>query len=129
MKKLARLLIAGGISCLIGQPCLAQTKLTIGAITKLPAPAPVATTAHASPTTTTTHNHLHKTRTPFLPMNERFSNLGQAKSHCPAGGVVWASMHGSPLYHDAKSRWFGRTKHGVYACKSVLDKAGFRLGK
>ena len=129
MIKFAKLLIASGAACLVSLPTLAQTPPTTGTITPLPATASITMRRHHAPAKSTAHHQRHKTKSPFLPADARFSDLSQAKAHCPAGGVEWASMGGSALYHTSQSRWFGRTKHGVYACKAVLEADGFRLGK
>lgn len=74
-------------------------------------------------------HHKDPARHKILPVGEEFSTLSEADAHCPAGAVEWASMGHSNLYHNSQSRYFGKTKHGVYACKAILDEAGFRLGR
>ena len=75
------------------------------------------------------HHAEKKNKHRFLPANERYASLSQAKAHCPPNTVEWASLGNSSLYHNSESRWFGHTKHGAYACKAILDQAGFRAGK
>lgn len=75
------------------------------------------------------HHAEQKSKHRFLPADERYASLSQAEAHCPPNTVEWASLGNSSLYHNSQSRWFGRTKHGAYACKAILDQAGFRAGK
>ena len=131
--ELARLCAACGMIGLIFPPAFAQT-LTTGTMVPITASSPAPTLHHHD-----RQHHKHekhkkdhhkgRTKSPFLPASEQFSNLNAARAHCPSGQVEWASMGSSALYHNSSSRWFGRTKHGVYACKTTLDAAGFRPGK
>lgn len=128
MAKFVKLIPAVGMVCMISLPALAQTA-TSGTMT------PVA----ANTTKVESHKHEHKKhesktkdegkKASALPASARFSSVGEATAHCGSGNVEWATMGGSKVYHDSKSRYFGKTKHGAYACKSTLDAAGFHLGK
>lgn len=128
---LGRLIAACTLAALACSPAMAQT-ITTGTMTPI-ASSPLHPAAHRSGHKP--HQHVshakthHKGKAPFLPANEQFSSLSAARAQCPADEVEWATMDDSALYHNSRSRWFGRTKHGVYACKAALDAAGFRLGK
>lgn len=50
-------------------------------------------------------------------------NAGQA--HCPRDTVVWLNIP-SGVYHYKGERWYGRTKHGAYACEKEAIAAGDR---
>ncbi len=44
---------------------------------------------------------------------------------CAAGDpVVWENTK-SHVYHLPGDKYYGTTKHGVYACKSAADAAGY----
>jgi hypothetical protein len=46
---------------------------------------------------------------------------------CAAGDpVVWENSS-SKVYHESGDSYFGKTKHGAYACKSAADGAGYHL--
>lgn len=129
----------------LGSPAaMAQTSPTTGTITPLATNAATIVNPDAPNGTDHKKNHHkrdsahdkhdgkhHKDRKkhPLLPVSDEFSTLSQADAHCPAGTVEWASMGDSSLYHNSQSRYFGKTKHGVYACKAALDAAGFRAGR
>ena len=54
-----------------------------------------------------------------------FSTESAAQSHCPRDIVVWLNIP-SGIYHYKGERWYGRTKHGAYACEKEAIKAGDR---
>ena len=54
-----------------------------------------------------------------------FHTAQQAQHHCPHDVVVWLNLR-SGIYHLKGERWYGRTRHGAYACKKEADKAGDR---
>lgn len=70
-----------------------------------------------------------KDKASALPASEQFSSLSAATAHCASSTVEWATLGGSKVYHSSKSRYFGKTKSGAYACKAALDSAGFRPAK
>lgn len=57
-----------------------------------------------------------------------YSALAAAQKACGADPVAWANLHTS-VFHLSGSRWFGKTKHGAYFCKSALEKKGVKQSK
>ena len=57
-----------------------------------------------------------------------FSTESQAQSHCPRDTVVWLNIP-SAIYHYRGERWYGRTKHGAYACEKEAIAAGDRASE
>jgi len=54
-----------------------------------------------------------------------FQTEAAAQTHCPRDEVVWLNTN-SGIYHEKGMRWYGRTKHGAYACRKEADAAGDR---
>jgi hypothetical protein len=54
-----------------------------------------------------------------------FSTEDAAQAHCPRDTVVWLNIP-SGIYHYKGERWYGRTKHGAYACEKEAIAAGDR---
>ncbi len=54
-----------------------------------------------------------------------FSTESAAQTHCPRDTVVWLNIP-SGIYHYKGERWYGRTKHGAYACEKEAVKVGDR---
>ena len=54
-----------------------------------------------------------------------FNTESAAQAHCPKHVVVWLNIP-SGIYHYKGERWYGRTKHGAYACEKEAIKAGDR---
>src|SRR5271169_1169931 len=54
-----------------------------------------------------------------------FDTEDAAQAHCPKDVVVWLNIP-SGIYHYKGERWYGRTKHGAYACEKEAIKAGDR---
>jgi hypothetical protein len=54
-----------------------------------------------------------------------FDTESAAQAHCPKDVVVWLNIP-SGIYHYKGERWYGRTKHGDYACEKEAIKAGDR---
>jgi hypothetical protein len=48
-----------------------------------------------------------------------------AQTHCPNDQVVWLNTN-SGIYHEKGMRWYGRTRHGAYVCRTEADTAGDR---
>ncbi len=57
-----------------------------------------------------------------------FETEDAAQTHCPRDVVVWLNVP-SGIYHYKGERWYGRTKHGVYACEKEAIKAGDRASE
>jgi hypothetical protein len=57
-----------------------------------------------------------------------FSTEGAAQAHCPKDVVVWLNIP-SGIYHYKGERWYGRTKHGAYACEKEAVAAGDRASE
>ena len=57
-----------------------------------------------------------------------FDTESAAQAHCPKGVVVWLNIP-SGIYHYKGERWYGRTKHGAYACEKEAIKAGDRASE
>jgi hypothetical protein len=68
-------------------------------------------TAHASTKKKTESSMTHSK----LP---GYKTEAEAKTACGMGAVVWHAT-GSKAYHTAKSRYFGKTKHGAYVCEKA----------
>ncbi len=57
-----------------------------------------------------------------------FSTEDAAQAHCPHDTVVWLNIP-SGIYHYRGERWYGRTKHGAYACEKEAIAAGDRASE
>jgi hypothetical protein len=57
-----------------------------------------------------------------------FDTESAAQAHCPKDVVVWLNIP-SGIYHYQGERWYGRTKHGAYACEKEAIKAGDRASE
>lgn len=57
-----------------------------------------------------------------------FNTESQARARCPKDVVVWLNIP-SGIYHYKGERWYGRTKHGAYACEKEAIKAGDRASE
>jgi hypothetical protein len=57
-----------------------------------------------------------------------FDAENAAQAHCPKDVVVWLNIP-SGIYHYKGERWYGRTKHGAYACEKEAIKAGDRASE
>ncbi|MDE1906709.1 MAG: hypothetical protein KGH75_09715 [Rhodospirillales bacterium] len=121
---IARLLPLG-LACLLSFPAMAQTAPSAPAPTGTMAPIPSDTMAPASHRT----HHSKASTHALLPSDQHFSSESAAAAHCPNSVVEWTALTRSKAYHGSKSKYFGKTKHGAYACKSDLDAAGFHQAK
>lgn len=79
-------------------------------------PAPVSAAAHSLPATVAQ----------ALP--PLFNSEGAALQHCPRDVVVWLNVP-SGIYHYKGERWYGRTKHGAFACEREAVAAGDRASE
>lgn len=57
-----------------------------------------------------------------------FDTESAAQAHCRKDVVVWLNIP-SGIYHYKGERWYGRTKHGAYACEKEAIKAGDRASE
>lgn len=57
-----------------------------------------------------------------------FASEDAAQAHCPRDVVVWLNVP-SGIYHYKGERWYGRTKHGAYACEKEAIAAGDRASE
>lgn len=57
-----------------------------------------------------------------------FDTESAAQAHCPRDTVVWLNIP-SGIYHYKGERWYGRTKHGAFACEKEAIKAGDRASE
>lgn len=57
-----------------------------------------------------------------------FDAEGAAQAHCPRDVVVWLNIP-SGIYHYKGERWYGRTKHGAYACEKEAIAIGDRASR
>jgi hypothetical protein len=64
-----------------------------------------------------------------LPAAARFTSVAAAQASCPADVVVWSSFTGTRSFHLAKSKYFGKTKHGAYLCEKAALAAGFHQAR
>ncbi len=58
-----------------------------------------------------------------------FKTLGAATAHCPGDAVVWSTLSKSKSFHLAGSKYYCKTKHGAFVCKSEALAAGFHAAK
>ncbi len=57
-----------------------------------------------------------------------FDTESAAQAHCPKDVVVWLNIP-SGIYHYKGERWYGRTKHGAYACEKEAIAVGDRASE
>ena len=107
-------LISLGFACTLGlSPATAQT--APGTMV------PVQTSSSVVPTAASPAAELSK--------SVEFSSVTDAAAHCPESTVVWSTLSKSHSFHSAGSRYYGKTKHGAYVCKSDALAAGFHQAK
>lgn len=82
-------------------PALALT-FTLGAVS----------TGHASTKKKTHETSASSSKLPG------YKTESEAKTACGSSTVVWHAS-GSKAYHTAKSKYFGKTKHGAYVCENA----------
>ena len=118
-------LLPFGLACLMSLPAMAQTAPSTPAAPGTMAPISSGVMAPARHRT----HHSKTSKHALLPSDQHFSSENAAVAHCPNSTVEWTALTRSKAYHDSKSKYFGKTKHGAYACKSDLDAAGFHQAK
>ena len=90
------------------------------------APAATTTTATAPMTKPMKKHHMGGY---VVPTSEKFSSLTAAQAHCPGDTVVWVNTGHGRTFHTAGSKYFGKTKHGAYACEKAAMAAGLHASK
>lgn len=110
-------LAALGFACALGiTPAMAQT--TTGTMTPVPSPGSAPASTPAKPQAAAA-----------LSKSSEFATVAEAAAHCPNSTVVWSSLNKSHSFHTSGSRYFGKTKHGAYVCRSDALAAGFHQAK
>ena len=65
-----------------------------------------------------------------MPGAEKFSTLTDAQKHCPSDTIVWGSFaKKTKSFHLSSSKYYGKTKHGAYACEKDATAAGYHASK
>jgi hypothetical protein len=64
-----------------------------------------------------------------LSRSVEFPSVAAAAAHCPDSAIVWSTLNKSHSFHGSGSRYYGKTKHGAYVCKSDALAAGFHQAK
>jgi hypothetical protein len=109
--------MALGFACTLGMtPAAAQPAASAAAPGNPGSIVPIAAAAPALPAAK-------------LPKTEEFTTLAAANAHCPGSEVVWSSLGKGRSFHTSGSRYYGKTKHGAYVCKSDALTAGFHQAK
>jgi len=57
-----------------------------------------------------------------------YKTEAEAKTGCAGDVVVWHAR-GSKVFHGAKSKYFGKTKHGAFACEKAAVAKGLHAAK
>ena len=57
-----------------------------------------------------------------------YKTEAEAKTGCAGDAVVWHAR-GSKVFHGAKSKYFGKTKHGAFACEKAAMAKGLHAAK
>ncbi len=57
-----------------------------------------------------------------------YKTEAEAKTSCAGDAVVWQAR-GSKVFHTAKSRYFGKTKHGAFVCEKAAMAKGLHAAK
>jgi hypothetical protein len=118
-----RLLPALTFACAMGMAPLAMAQTAAApAGTMAPMAAPAGTMAPmAAPA--------GKRVTGKLTKADKFKTEAAAQASCPGDTVVWSSMTKSKVLHAAGSKYFGKTKHGVFVCEKTAKAAGYHMAK
>lgn len=115
--RVSKFMVLGFAGTLGITPAAAQT--VTGTATPVHSPGsivPAATAPTAKPATN-------------LAKSEEFATVAAATAHCQNSEVVWSSLNKSHSFHISGSRYYGKTKHGAYVCKSDALAAGFHQAK
>ena len=57
-----------------------------------------------------------------------YKTEAEARTGCAGDAVVWHAR-GSKVFHTAKSKYFGKTKHGAFACEKAAVAKGLHAAK
>ena len=57
-----------------------------------------------------------------------YKTEAEAKAGCAGDTVVWRAR-GSKAFHGAKSKYFGKTKHGSFVCEKAAVAKGLHAAK
>ncbi len=106
---------------LFASPSLLRRRLWAAAFGFGLALAPVAA-AHAAHTKKPVAAHVSKTAL------HGYKTEAEAKAGCGADTVVWHARS-SKVFHTAKSKYFGKTKHGSFVCEKAALAKGVHAGK
>jgi len=87
--------------------------------------APPAASTSTTPETKTATESKTKTSKTASGNSGGFASEAEAKASCPMDTVVWENTS-SKVYHAANSKYYGKTKHGAYACSKAAGAAGFK---
>ncbi|NNM58077.1 hypothetical protein [Acidocella sp.] len=118
-----RLLPALTFACAMGVAPLAMAQTAAApAGTMAPMAAPAAPAAAMAPVAA-------KPVAAKLTKAEKFKTEAAAQASCPGDTVVWSTMTKSKVLHTSRSRYFGKTKHGVFVCEKTAEAAGYHLAK
>jgi hypothetical protein len=120
------------------QMMMMQGSMSQGSMAGMNMAAPAAPAAAATTTTTTTAAAPSPMTKPMkkhhmsgyvVPTSEKFSSLTAAQAHCPGDTVVWVNTGHGSVFHTASSKYFGKSKHGAYACEKAAMEAGLHPSK
>jgi hypothetical protein len=114
---LAAALIGLGAQAARAQTSTAPSPMSQGSMTGM---------SMAAPATTTKKHH---TTGHALPAGAKFSSLASAQAHCPGETVVWVASAHTHVFHTARSKYFGKSKHGAYVCETAALAAGLHASK
>ena len=121
--KISGLLPALTFACVMGAAPLAVAQTaassSMGSMTMA---APAAAAAPAAPAK-------HVAKSARLPKADLFKTTADATAHCPGGTVVWTAGGKSKSFHLASSKYYGKTKHGAYACQADAASFGYHAAK
>ena len=57
-----------------------------------------------------------------------YKTEAEAKAGCAGDTVVWHASE-SKVFHTAKSKYYGKTKHGAFACEKAALAKGLHAAK
>jgi hypothetical protein len=123
------LALAFGFSLATASLAIAQTAPATPAAPAAATMAPAKHTKKSKTATAAAASPVTPASSAAMASGSQFSTVAAAQAHCPTDTVVWSTMSKSKSYHLATSKYFGKTKHGAYACEKDLTTAGFHAAK